>query len=146
MPSGWLALGFLLDFWHPLGVYLIDYLLGVIYLDEQEKLLWWYRNLSRQDYYIQGWKKNRIYPDFIFAKYEKKKQTDYSKVLVLEIKGTHLRNDDTDYKSNIFKICNEMGEKLNWGELGLEFSNKKVAFHVIYGNEWQEKMHQMVEI
>jgi len=28
-----------------------------LYLDEQEKLLWWYRNISRQDYYLQGWKK-----------------------------------------------------------------------------------------
>src|SRR5690606_23909971 len=38
-----------------------------IYLDEQEKLLWWYRNMSRQDYHIQGWKRNKIYPDFIAA-------------------------------------------------------------------------------
>lgn len=36
-----------------------------IYLDKQEKLLWWYRNMSKQDYHIQGWKKNKIYPDFI---------------------------------------------------------------------------------
>lgn len=39
-----------------------------ICLDEQQKLLWWYRNLSRQDYFVQGWKKNRIYPDFVFGK------------------------------------------------------------------------------
>lgn len=44
-----------------------------IYLDKQEKLLWWYRNLSRQDYYVQGWKKHRIYPDFIFTQTDDKK-------------------------------------------------------------------------
>ena len=44
-----------------------------IYLDEQEKLLWWYRNMSRQDYQIQGWKKNKIYPDFVTANKSKTK-------------------------------------------------------------------------
>ena len=37
------------------------------YLDEQEKLLWWYRNIAKKDYYVQGWRKNKIYPDFIFG-------------------------------------------------------------------------------
>ena len=32
-----------------------------LYLDNQEKLLWWFRNMSRVDYSIQGWRKNRIY-------------------------------------------------------------------------------------
>ncbi|MFC1590410.1 DEAD/DEAH box helicase [Candidatus Omnitrophota bacterium] len=45
-----------------------------IYLDEQEKLLWWYRNLSRQDYCVQGWKKNKVYPDFIFSDASQKTQ------------------------------------------------------------------------
>lgn len=42
-----------------------------LYLDEQEKLLWWYRNLSRIDYYLQGWKKNKIYPDFILSEIDR---------------------------------------------------------------------------
>ncbi len=61
-----------------------------IYLDEQEKLLWWYRNMSRQDYHIQGWKRNKIYPDFIAAN-KKKENDDYDTVYVLETKGIHLR-------------------------------------------------------
>ncbi len=28
------------------------------YLEEQERLFWWYRNLSRQDYAIQGWRRH----------------------------------------------------------------------------------------
>lgn len=28
-----------------------------VYIDKQQKLLWWYRNLSKQDYYIQGLEK-----------------------------------------------------------------------------------------
>ncbi|MEO5499423.1 MAG: DEAD/DEAH box helicase family protein, partial [Candidatus Saccharimonadales bacterium] len=38
-----------------------------LFLDGQQQLLWWYRNMSKQDYRIQGWKPNRIYPDFLAA-------------------------------------------------------------------------------
>ena len=37
------------------------------YLDRQERLFFWYRNRARKDYYVQGWKRGRIYADFIFA-------------------------------------------------------------------------------
>ncbi|MCC6599175.1 MAG: hypothetical protein IT223_00710 [Crocinitomicaceae bacterium] len=37
------------------------------YRDEQEQLLWWYRNRVRKDFQIQGWQRNKIYPDFIAA-------------------------------------------------------------------------------
>ncbi len=42
-----------------------------IYLDEQQQLLWWYRNRVRKDFHIQGWQRNKIYPDFIAAKKNK---------------------------------------------------------------------------
>ena len=35
------------------------------YLDRQERLFFWYRNRSRKDYYVQGWKRGRIYADFV---------------------------------------------------------------------------------
>ena len=37
------------------------------YLDEQEDLFFWYRNASRRDYTVQGWKRGRIFADFIFT-------------------------------------------------------------------------------
>ena len=37
------------------------------FLDQQERLFFWYRNRTRQDYYVQGWKRGRIYADFIFT-------------------------------------------------------------------------------
>ena len=36
-------------------------------LDRQERLFFWYRNRARKDYYVQGWKRGRIYADFIFT-------------------------------------------------------------------------------
>ncbi len=37
------------------------------YLDRQERLFFWYRNRSRKDYYVQGWRRGRIYADFILT-------------------------------------------------------------------------------
>ncbi|MCL0066028.1 DEAD/DEAH box helicase family protein [Dehalococcoidia bacterium] len=114
-----------------------------LYLDEQEKLLWWYRNLSRQDYYVQGWKKHRIYPDFILADTEDKKQDDYHKIYVVETKGSHLKNEDTDYKKSVFDFCNSLGQQRDWRELNLEFAEKRIEFQVIFGDEWKARINKI---
>ena len=36
-----------------------------VYLDGEEALSWWHRNVARTQYGIQGWKRSKIYPDFI---------------------------------------------------------------------------------
>lgn len=117
-----------------------------IYLDEQEKLLWWYRNLARQDYYIQGWKRHKVYPDFIFTQVDEEKREEYSKVYVVETKGTHLKNEDTDYKKNVFKFCNELGKQMDWSELELDFPGKEIEFQVIFEDEWKAKINKYFEV
>jgi type III restriction enzyme len=113
-----------------------------IYLDEQEKLLWWYRNLSRQDYYIQGWRKNKIYPDFIFTKADDTGR-NFSTVYVVETKGIHLKEfEDTKYKRNVFKFCNDLGKKVEWKELNKEFS-RRIEFQVIDEKEWQKRINEI---
>ncbi len=116
-----------------------------LYLDEQGKLLWWYRNLSRQDYYVQGWKKNKVYPDFIFADTDAKKKNDYSNVYVIETKSLHLKNEDTDYKKDVFAFCNKLGKQKDWRELNLEFREKRVEFQVVFENEWKKRINQIFE-
>ena len=114
-----------------------------IYLDEQEKLLWWYRNLSRQNYFIQGWKKNKIYPDFVFTKQDEQNVDDYSDIFVIETKGIHLKNEDTDYKKNVFDLCNEIGSKKEWKEINSEFGEKGIEFQVIFEDEWKQRIHEI---
>lgn len=117
-----------------------------VYLDKQEKLLWWYRNLARANYYVQGWKKNKIFPDFILAKKSEDNDNDYSKVYVVETKGLHLKNEDTKYKKDVFALCNDLGKQVTWDELGLEFeADKAIEFQVIYENEWQRRINEMFE-
>ena len=117
-----------------------------LYLDEQERLLWWYRNLSRQDYYVQGWKKHRIYPDFIFTDTDSGKPSNYNQVFVVETKGLHLKNEDTDYKKSVFKFCNALGQQKDWHELNLEFSEKRIEFQVIYQSDWQKEINRIFAV
>ena len=115
-----------------------------IYLDEQEKLLWWYRNMSRKDYNIQGWRRHKIYPDFIAADKKPDNVEDYESIFVLETKGLHLKNEDTKYKQDVFKLCNELGAKKPWKELSDEFSDHKFNFQVVFEDEWQNKMNELL--
>lgn len=116
-----------------------------IYLDIQEKLLWWYRNISRQDFNIQGWKRNKIYPDFIASIRSKQKKDELEGIYVLETKGLHLKNEDTAYKQNVFTLCNELGVKATWEDLGFDFPEHKFEFQVIYEDEWKSKINKMFE-
>ena len=117
-----------------------------IYLDEQEQLLWWYRNRVRKDFHIQGWQRNKIYPDFITAKKSKSKKENYDKVYVLETKGVHLKaNDDTRYKQNVFDLCNELGAKKPWKELFAEFPDHDFEFQVVFEDEWQNDINKMMQ-
>ena len=116
-----------------------------ICLDEQQKLLWWYRNLARQDYFIQGWKKNKIYPDFIFADMSPSNVNDYDSIYVIETKGLHLKgSEDTAYKTSVFDFCNSLGKQRDWRELNMEFKNKKIEFQVIYEDEWRNRINQVL--
>jgi len=115
-----------------------------LYLDDQEKLLWWYRNISRVDYSIQGWKKNKIYPDFVAAKVKDGSKKMYGSVHVLETKGLHLKNEDTSYKQNVFKLCNELGTLKPWAELFEDFADKNFQFHVIFEDEWKSRINTLL--
>lgn len=117
-----------------------------LYLEEQEKLLWWYRNLVKKDYYyIQGWKKNRIFPDFIVAEKSNNDKETYENIYVIETKGLHLKNEDTKYKESVFALCNELGKKVSWNELGLDLGGNQVEFQVIYEDEWKRKLNTIFE-
>ena len=73
------------------------------YLDEQQALQWWHRIAARQsgEYYVQGWKQERIYPDFVAMANE---ISGVTRVLLFDTKGAHLEgNLDTKYKRKVLK-------------------------------------------
>ena len=71
------------------------------YLDSQAALQWWHRNVAKAHYGLQGWKRNKVYPDFVFARVSGDGQNT---VVVLETKGLHLAgSDDTQYKQALLQ-------------------------------------------
>lgn len=114
-------------------------------LDKQEQLLFWYRNLTGRDYFsVQGWRKYRIWADFVATKRQPNRPEDYESIYVLETKGNQLAgNLDTQYKERVFELCNELAKKLTWTELGLEFPDQKVHFQVIVEDEWERVLNEL---
>ena len=99
------------------------------YLDEQKALQWWHRVAVRQrgDYYLRGWKQERIWPDFVAMGGE----TDGKPhVLVFETKGEHLRgNPDTEYKQ---KVLETLQNAFNCGTMTVREGPAKGTFCLVF--------------
>ena len=101
------------------------------YLDERRALKWWHRVAVRQrgEYYLRGWKQERIWPDFVAMGGESDGKPH---VLVFETKGEHLRgNPDTDYKQQVFDAL-ENAYNRNYGAMTVRDGPAKGTFRLIF--------------
>ncbi|MGH9444639.1 MAG: DEAD/DEAH box helicase [Terriglobia bacterium] len=115
------------------------------FLDEQSRLYFWYRNISHQGYYVQGWQKARIFADFIFAtRNGVSVEKDYRRVFVLETKGLHLKNENTEYKKSVFALCNKHAKRKAWNELVPSMQDKEIAYEVVFQDEWEKRLNEML--
>ena len=118
-----------------------------LYLDQQYWVLSWYRNMVRSGYYVQGWQEHRVYSDFIVLGHdapEKLNPPRLSKIYVLETKGLHLKNEDTDYKKELFKLCSDLSKPHPWRVIEQEFSEHSVQFQVVHEDEWERVLNAML--
>ncbi|HEC02946.1 MAG TPA: restriction endonuclease subunit R [Phycisphaerales bacterium] len=114
------------------------------YLEEQERLFFWYRNIPKQDYSVQGWRRHKIYPDFIFTT-TGGNGNGLDRVFVVETKGLHLKGyDDTQYKRSVFDLCSTLAKETTRNQLGMELESKKVSFHVVDEEEWKSRFNQLL--
>jgi type III restriction enzyme len=81
-----------------------------VHLDGEAAVKWWHRNVAKTNYGVQGWKRGRIYPDFIFATGG---NAGTGRIVVMETKGDHLQNPDTDYKRD---VLNFLTESFDWDQ------------------------------
>ena len=96
-------------------------------LDGLKNIKFWARNRERKDFFIQGWRKNKFYPDFIAV-------TERGNILVLEWKGEdRVSNEDTEYKESIGKI---------WEKLG----KGKLYFFLVYNKNIEEVLIKIKEL
>jgi type III restriction enzyme len=117
------------------------------YLDKQERLFFWYRNRARHDYFVQGWKRGRIFADFIFTLRPDEADADdqFHKVFVTETKGLHLKKSaDTDYKRSVFDLCNQHAKKRDWAEFVPAMRGKVMRFEVVDEEEWEKRLNELL--
>lgn len=118
-----------------------------LYLDQHYWVLSWYRNMVHSGYYVQGWQEHRVWSDFIVLGRDAPEQLNpqpLSTIYVLETKGLHLKNEDTDYKKELFKLCNELSKPQPWNMIENDFAEHSVAFQVIYEDEWERILNAML--
>lgn len=103
------------------------------YLDEQEALRWWHRVAVRQrgEYYLRGWKQERIWPDFIAM--GSCEIDDEPHVLVFETKGEHLDNKDTDYKRRVLETLQDA--YCNYGTMTVRDGPAKGTFRLVFNEQ-----------
>lgn len=115
------------------------------FLDEQSRLYFWYRNMPHKGYYVQGWRRSRIYADFIFTAQDSAGgDTGYRKVFVLETKGLHLKNENTGYKQSVFALCNEHAKGKAWNELAPTMRDKEITYEIVFQDEWEKRLIQLL--
>lgn len=120
-----------------------------LYLDTRPQVLWWYRNLVGPDHFsIQGYRRPRIYPDFVVQEGEGKKPI--ASVLVVESKGKHLQGNPTEYKRSIAKYFSEVGHKVPWQKLAEDFRDSTFRVQVVDEGEyadqtWRDELRELLE-
>jgi type III restriction enzyme len=117
------------------------------FVDRQEAVSWWYRNVVKSDGYgIQGWRKNKIYPDFVFAV---EKDNEVEQWYVIETKGDQLiGNLDTKYKSSLMTKLTESYTEGAASKIGqLTLFEKRAAYHceLIAETDWELRMNKLFE-
>lgn len=120
-------------------------------LDRDVNVLWWYRNLVGEEHFaIQGYRKNRIRPDFVVQSGRNKKPEH--RVVVIESKGRHLEGSpDTTYKRSVASYFEEAGKRVTWQQLGEDFKDHVFRFQILDeaqadGRDWKDELRSILAI
>jgi type III restriction enzyme len=121
-----------------------------LYLDRHPEVLWWYRNLIGPRYFsIQGYRRNKLYPDFVVQQGHNKKPV--ASVVVVESKGKHLKgNEDTNYKRKVAGYFQKVGYKVPWQKLAADFEDETFRVQVLDEGEymdrnWKDDLKKLLE-
>lgn len=121
-----------------------------LFLDRHAEVLWWYRNLvGAQCFSIQGYRRNKIYPDFVVQQGHNKKPV--ASVVVVESKGKHLKgNEDTNYKRKVASYFDKVGQKVPWQKLAEDFQDETFRVQVLDEGEyadrdWRDDLKKLLE-
>ncbi len=116
-----------------------------IKLDGAEAIHWWHRIASRGPWGLQGWRKHKVYPDFLVClKSDEKGQ----RLLVLETKGEQLRGAyDTLFKQRLFDVLEEAFDRahdVGAVELGSDGVNS-MRFRMLMQDRWEPDLQAALQ-
>ncbi|MBE0471019.1 MAG: DEAD/DEAH box helicase family protein [Methyloprofundus sp.] len=111
------------------------------YLDKANAVYWWHRiAVNQREYSLQGWQKQRVYPDLLVC-VEEPSSGNY-RFSLLETKGEHLKgNDDTNYKRDLFDLLTAHAQSaIEAGELTIETADDGISFRMLLESDWQQEL------
>ncbi len=117
-----------------------------LYLEENanQAIQYWHRLAARGDngYPLQGWRKHKIYPDFLACIHKKKGIRTYA---ILETKGMHLQNENTDYKEKVFRFLEQASRQaVVTGQITVSRNDgKSMVLRILMANNWKQKMNRL---
>ena len=115
----------------------------VIYLDENKAIQWWHRVAAKQGYFLQGWRRERVYPDFVASVQQDKNGPQ--RILILETKGIQLKgNPDTEYKQELLKTLETAYRNASvHGTMdAVHPSNETMSFQMLFETSWKTELNE----
>ena len=115
----------------------------VIYLDEKKAIQWWHRVAAKQGYFLQGWRRERVYPDAVACVQQHKNGPQ--RIHVLETKGLQLKgNSDTEYKQKLLKTLETTYRNASvHGKMDVVHdTNKTMSFTMLFENSWKNELNE----
>jgi len=108
------------------------------YVDGKAATHWWFRNVARSQYGLQGWRKHKVYPDLVVAV---RQEGANERVLVLETKGQHLDNPDSRYKRDLLDLLSGSYSGQVVGDMALDLGDDR-ALHceLVLENDWRVRL------
>ena len=114
-----------------------------IYLEEKKAIQWWHRVAAKQGYFLQGWRRERVYPDFVASVQQGKNGPQ--RILILETKGIQLKgNPDTEYKRELLKTLETVYRNASvHGTMdAVHPSNKTMSFQMLFEKSWKTELNE----
>ena len=116
-----------------------------LYLDKQNAIQWWHRIAAKHGYFLQGWRRDRVYPDFIACL--QRSQTGSPRLCLFETKGQHLEgNSDTTYKQELIETLETAYRNATQhGTMNITApNNKTMSFRMLFEDSWYETVNETI--
>ena len=116
------------------------------FINGRKTVEWWHRLAVRgSEYALQGWQKNKIFPDFL-VKIENDENDNHA-FRFIEAKGMHLEgNQDTEYKKALFELLNGyvQGDVKPIGDFKIVGNQHELSFHMVMEDSWKNEIPKIL--